>query len=153
MKSLIDPQETKEMEVTMINWKNYTKKASHAIPFQLIGFKKDYEEEYEDFAEAVIDGFDMTCCQFAIEDPYKPPLVRALNDVTLALFSRFQFKYDMRLFTNIHIFCKRVRKYMEQQNQSNPLGCLPSYSLSSWLDESDAQGETLVVRPSGTLVV
>lgn len=118
MKYMINAKESsseeKKTKPVQTDWKNYTKKTSHMIPFQFIGFKKDYEEEYEDFAEAVIDGFDLSCCQFAIEDPYKPAVVRALNDISLDLFSRFQFRYDVRKFTNIHIFCSRVRKYIDR---------------------------------------
>ena len=91
------------------------------IPFQLIGLKSDHEASEEqkhpvwvDFAESVIKRFDMSCCQFAIESPYEPNLVRALSDENLSLFYDMQFTYDMRKFTTVRVFQKRVSKYMNR---------------------------------------
>lgn len=94
-------------------------------PFQLIGIDNDRELPDEklhykvpsvgvDFAESVISRFDMSCCQFVIESPYKPGLVRTLKDDSLKLFCDLLFTYDMRKFTTNRVFKTRVSKYISK---------------------------------------
>ena len=62
----------------------------------------------------VIKGFDISCCQFAIENPYSPALVKAIDDQALELFQRHQFFYNMSKFRNLAVFCKRISKYLSR---------------------------------------
>lgn len=82
------------------------------VRFQLVGLKVVYEEN--DFCDMVTGLFDLTCTQFAIEDPYFADVVRPLNNDVLSLFSKSQFLYHMSKFTNTYTFCKRVTKYIDR---------------------------------------
>ena len=82
----------------------------HPVKFQLIGLNNGRQNA--DFTKYVIDRFDISCVQFAIEDPNEPDLVRSLNDNVMSLFSRHQFMYHMKRFTNIESFCSRTKKYL-----------------------------------------
>ena len=82
------------------------------VRFQVVGLKVTYEDS--DFCNVVTDLFDLTCTQFAIEDPHFPDVVRPLNNNVLDLFSKSQFLYHMLKFTNTYTFCKRVKKYIDR---------------------------------------
>lgn len=88
---------------------------SEKTPFQFIGVLHELHLcTAVDFAEVVISGFDMSCCQFAIESPRNPALVRAVSDQAVELFKRHQFIYHLSKFRNIPVFCKRVSKYLSR---------------------------------------
>ena len=113
-------------DITMYKKGTHFPAGDEFIPFQMIGIKSDHEvplEEREypmfgdvgmDFAESVIKRFDLSCSQFAIENPYKPNLVRALSDENLYMFHDMEFTYEMRKFTSVKVLNKRIKKYMDR---------------------------------------
>lgn len=82
-------------------------------PFQFIGVMY-LNKRGVDFAQIVIRGFDLSNCQFAIENPLTPAYVRAYDDEALALFKRYQFTYNMKRFKNLPILCTRISKYLSR---------------------------------------
>lgn len=86
------------------------------IPLQFIGLHTVRDEALTgvEFTEQLLGLFDLTCCQFAIENPYQPALVRALNDDILELFSALQFMYYTICYTNTKMFKERIAKYMKR---------------------------------------
>lgn len=95
--------------------KETDRKLIESTPFQFIGVLHTLHLSTEDdFAEVIIKGFDLSCCQFAIESPSNPALVICVHDQALELFKRNQFFYDLSKFRNMPVFCKRVSKYLSR---------------------------------------
>ena len=85
---------------------------SHPADFQLIGIMN--QDKKEDFAKSVIKKYDLTCVQFAIENPEDPCSVRSLNDEVMKLFLRSQFMMYMDRYRDTGTLYNRVAKYMDR---------------------------------------
>ena len=68
----------------------------------------------DDFGRAVLEGFDLTCVQFSIDDYKHPTVVRALDSRVEELFDKKQMVYDHRKYTNSAMMWKRITKYQER---------------------------------------